>query len=225
MAEQKNMRQHILEIGKVLIAGKGFSAVGLTELLSTAGVPKGSFYHYFKSKEAFGEALLQDYFENYCCRLQEQLFPVASTRNPADAESIRADHLVTDSNGHVVAADGKNMRMRLLDYWQSWMVSDSVPEMQTKCLVGKLSGEVCDLSENMRLVFEAGTHRVIDVLANAIATGIQEGSLSADINPETMATGLYELWLGAILMTKIRHDGSAFAMAMQITAQLLSGVA
>jgi len=40
------------------MAGKGFSVVGLNEVLKSAGVPKGSFYHYFSSKDAFGEALL-----------------------------------------------------------------------------------------------------------------------------------------------------------------------
>ena len=37
---------------------KGYSGVGLTEILTAAGVPKGSFYHYFASKDAFGEAMV-----------------------------------------------------------------------------------------------------------------------------------------------------------------------
>lgn len=49
--------QHILDCGHRLVARKGFIGVGLAELLTTAGVPKGSFYHYFASKEGFGEAL------------------------------------------------------------------------------------------------------------------------------------------------------------------------
>jgi len=58
-------RQQILDTAKGIILGKGFAAVGLNEILSTAGVPKGSFYHYFKSKEQFGDALLEDYFDGY----------------------------------------------------------------------------------------------------------------------------------------------------------------
>ena len=46
-----NTRQHILETGQRIIVGKGFASVGLNEILTTAGVPKGSFYHYFASKE------------------------------------------------------------------------------------------------------------------------------------------------------------------------------
>jgi TetR/AcrR family transcriptional repressor of nem operon len=43
-----NTRQHILETGHRIIAGKGFASVGLNEILKSAGVPKGSFYHYFR---------------------------------------------------------------------------------------------------------------------------------------------------------------------------------
>ncbi len=57
-----DMRQHLIDIAKALMAEKGYTAVGLAELVAAAGVPKGSFYYYFKSKEEFGQALLDDYF-------------------------------------------------------------------------------------------------------------------------------------------------------------------
>jgi len=63
--ETVDVRENILATGQRLMAGKGFSAVGLNEILADAGVPKGSFYHYFGSKDAFGEALLEHYFEAY----------------------------------------------------------------------------------------------------------------------------------------------------------------
>ena len=37
-----NTRQHILETGQRIIVGKGFASVGLNEILTAAGVPKGS---------------------------------------------------------------------------------------------------------------------------------------------------------------------------------------
>ena len=54
-----DVREKILATGQRIIAGKGFSGVGINEILATVGVPKGSFYHYFGSKEAFGEAMLE----------------------------------------------------------------------------------------------------------------------------------------------------------------------
>ncbi len=56
----QDMRQHIIDVARSLMTNKGYTAVGLAEVLSTAGVPKGSFYYYFKSKEEFGQALLEE---------------------------------------------------------------------------------------------------------------------------------------------------------------------
>ena len=53
--DQLTTKDHILDCGERLIASKGFVGVGLSEILTVANVPKGSFYHYFSSKERFGE--------------------------------------------------------------------------------------------------------------------------------------------------------------------------
>ncbi len=45
---------------------RGFTGMGLSELLKTAEVPKGSFYHYFRSKGAFGVALLEHHYTDIC---------------------------------------------------------------------------------------------------------------------------------------------------------------
>ncbi|KAB7898849.1 TetR family transcriptional regulator [Rouxiella sp. S1S-2] len=116
-----------------MLEAKGFTSVGLNELLQTAGVPKGSFYHYFKSKEQYGQALLEDYFHNYVSEL-ELIF----------------------SN---LAISGRD---RLMCYWQNWhdRYSYDITSNQCEaleCLVVKLSAEVADLSEGMRLTLRDGT--------------------------------------------------------------------
>lgn len=63
-------RQHLLDTGHRMMVVKGFTGVGLNEILQAASVPKGSFYHYFNSKEAFGEALLESYFSDYMVQLE-----------------------------------------------------------------------------------------------------------------------------------------------------------
>jgi len=60
-------RQHILDVGYQLVVNQGFTAVGLSQLLKEAGVPKGSFYHYFKSKEQFGQALIEGFRLKMAC--------------------------------------------------------------------------------------------------------------------------------------------------------------
>lgn len=62
-------RRRILETGRSLLLRSGFSGVGLSRILAESGVPKGSFYYYFGSKEAFGAAVLDDYVESYLDRI------------------------------------------------------------------------------------------------------------------------------------------------------------
>jgi AcrR family transcriptional regulator len=59
-------REHILATGEQLCMHRGFTGMGLSELLKTAEVPKGSFYHYFRSKEAFGVACLKTITPDIC---------------------------------------------------------------------------------------------------------------------------------------------------------------
>jgi TetR/AcrR family transcriptional repressor of nem operon len=190
--ETSDVRLGILDAGQRIMGGKGFSAVGLNEILTAAGVPKGSFYHYFGSKDAFGEALLERYFEDYLADLDETL------RRP-----------------------GLTMAQRLMDYWRQWQENQSFLNCQGKCLAVKLGAEVADLSEAMRSALERGTSEITNRLGRAIEAGAAEGSLSIDDDPDDVAQSLYQLWLGASVMTKIVRSIQPFETAMTMTRQIL----
>uniref|UniRef100_UPI001C20C4A5 HTH-type transcriptional repressor NemR,Green fluorescent protein,Green fluorescent protein,HTH-type transcriptional repressor NemR n=1 Tax=Escherichia coli (strain K12) TaxID=83333 RepID=UPI001C20C4A5 len=70
---EHDTREHLLATGEQLSLQRGFTGMGLSELLKTAEVPKGSFYHYFRSKEAFGVAMLERHYAAYHQRLTELL--------------------------------------------------------------------------------------------------------------------------------------------------------
>ena len=186
--DPSNIRQRILDTGEAIIAGRGFSAVGLAEILSAAHVPKGSFYHYFESKEQFGEALLEAYFADYLKRLDGLL-----------------------GNGAVPARD------RLMTYWQRWIEVQSLEPDSRQCLVVKLSAEVSDLSEAMRQVIQKGTDGVLARLAACLAEGVADGSFSSSLDPKATGHALYQLWLGASLLAKVRRDSSPFEVALNTT--------
>jgi TetR/AcrR family transcriptional repressor of nem operon len=187
-----DVRSHILATGQRIMAGKGYSAVGLNEILTTAGVPKGSFYHYFSSKDAYGEAMLERYFEEYLAELDGTL------RQP-----------------------GLTAAQRLMHYWQSWRASQSFEQCQGKCLAVKLGAEVADLSEAMRLVLRRGTEAIVDRLAQVLAEGIEDGSVRVDSDPASVAGSLYQLWLGASVMAKIERSTRPFDTALAATRQML----
>ena len=187
-----DVRTTILDTGQRIMAGKGFSAVGLNEILAKAGVPKGSFYHYFASKEAFGEAILQAYFEDYLANLDE-----------------------------ILSRPGLTMAERLVAYFEYWRETQSFDDCQGKCLAVKLSAEVVDLSEAMRAVLNQGTSDIIRRLTHAIEAGIEEGSLSVANEPEDIGRSLYQLWLGSSVMVKIIRSAEPFETAMRTTKTLL----
>ncbi len=58
---EKSTRDHLIDVGLDLMHRHGFNATGLTEILQAADVPKGSFYHFFGSKEEFAAAALERY--------------------------------------------------------------------------------------------------------------------------------------------------------------------
>lgn len=191
-SETTDVRENIIAVGRRLIGAKGFSAVGLNEILSEAGVPKGSFYHYFGSKDAFGVALLESYFDEYLSDLDQTL-----------------------------AEPGLNMAQRLMNYWRIWRETQSFYDCQGKCLAVKLGAEVADMSEAMRGTLNRGTAGIVSRLTSAIETGVAEGSLSIEGDPKNVAQSLYQLWLGASIMVKIVRNVQPFETAMAATQQML----
>lgn len=191
--QQVDVKQHIIDTARPIILGKGFTGVGLSELLGAAQVPKGSFYHYFKSKELFGEALLNNYFDNYMVRMEGIL---GGTERPASE--------------------------RLMSYWQCWMETQMCDDdAESKCLVVKIACEVADLSEPMRLALDKGTAKIIARLAQCIDEARVEGSLPNSLNASQTAQVLYHQWIGATMLTKIRRDSSALEVSMIMTLKLL----
>ncbi|MTW14390.1 TetR family transcriptional regulator [Pseudoduganella eburnea] len=78
--QYSDVRQGIIDAALPLFMRRGFTGVGLTEILAAAKVPKGSFYHYFGSKEAFGAAVIDDYFQRTLARIDDLLAQGATGR-------------------------------------------------------------------------------------------------------------------------------------------------
>ncbi|SLM01220.1 MULTISPECIES: TetR/AcrR family transcriptional regulator [unclassified Actinoplanes] len=188
----RDTRTQLLLAAERSFARKGYAAVGINEVLSSAGVPKGSFYHYFASKDAFGEAVLARYFEQYLAEMDE-----------------------------ILNAAGRDGASKILAYFASWRESQSLGDCAGKCLAVKLGAEVADMSEPMRLALKAGTTGIVDRLEHAIVGAVADGSAPFTGDARATADALYQLWLGASVMAKVNRSPAALDTATTVTRRLL----
>ena len=194
-AKAESTRGAILAAGEDLILAKGFTGVGLQQILTACGVPKGSFYHYFSSKEGFGVAVLERYVETYLEAVSGLL-----TGGPTGSDTPARD------------------RLRMLgDAWAGHAGEASAD----RCLVVKLAAEVSSFSEPMRLALADGVARLVALMAGVVAEGQEDGSITSPRPAAELAESLYELWLGAALLDRISRDGAPFVSALRTTSLLL----
>ena len=185
-------RKRILDAGRTLVLCNGFSGVGLSRILKESKVPKGSFYYYFASKEAFGTALLAEYVDSYL---------------------ERVDALIAEPGP---AGD------KLDRFWEAWLAHSGSAGIAGECLVVKLGSEVADLSEDMRKTLDKGVDALVDRIAQLLRQGARDGSVRALDDPETAARMLYAKWLGAAVLAKLARSDAPLRMARAETSAQLS---
>ena len=164
-------KERILDAAEGLMLAKSFHSVGLNEILSAVQVPKGSFYHYFASKEQFGVEMLKHYVDGATAYKTKMLLSPVPEADPLQ---------------------------RLLTYLEGTIAKSHEAEGKCPCLVIKLSAEVGDFSEPMRQVLAEGSRQWIGILQQLIQEGIASGSIAARIDPAAMAPVIQDLWTGAM---------------------------
>ena len=195
-SRNNTVRTHLLDTAQRIVGAKGFASVGLNQLLGAAGIPKGSFYYYFASKEAFGKDLLEHYFEKDLLQIETFL-----------------------------SEPGRTARDRLIAYWRFFRANQEHDDPHGKCLAVKLGAEVSDMSEDMRLALKAGTSAIVSRLSRVLEEGVADGSIAISGSPAATAQTLYQLWMGASVISKISQDRAAFFNANATTEQILAGEA
>ncbi len=152
----------------------GFTASGIDRVLKHVGVPKGSFYYYFSSKEAFGKELIASY---------DAFF------------SKKLDAFLLDESYPALE--------RLTRYVNDAQKTMKKYEFRRGCLIGNLGQEVDSLPESYRSilldVFLGWQQRVEACLHLAQ----KNGELSASANCKQLAEFFWVGWEGAVSRAKL----------------------
>jgi len=172
--EHVDTREALLWGGIALLTEQGFVATGIDALLKQVAVPKGSFYHYFPSKEAFGQAVLARYGDYFANKLDRWLLAV-------DVPPLqRLANFVSDAKAGMLKH-----------------------QFRRGCLVGNLGQEVQVLPESFRLQLENilldWQHR----LATCLRLAVDQQQLPPHTDCDALAAFFWIGWEGAILRARL----------------------
>ncbi len=170
----------LLRSGMEILTEKGYSATGIDEILRQVGVPKGSFYHYFNSKEGFGLALIKNYSNFFKHKLDKFL----------------ADQSTAPINRLFGFLDDATQGMARFNFKRG-------------CLIGNLGQEMSALPESFRdelkTVFEEWQFKIETCLDEAKSAG----QISADVDSRQSAYIFWIGWEGAVLRAKLERQPDA----------------
>lgn len=169
-------RQRLTAVGVALLTKKGFGATGLDEVTAKAGLPKGSFYAYFGSKEAFGLVLI-DAYADFFNKMLDRAF-----LNEAYTPLERFDNFIMEARNNMAKYD-----------------------FNRGCLVGNLGIEIYALPGVFRQrlvdIFSGWQDKTETCFLAAQASG----EISPEINCVAKAESFWIGWEGAILRAKLER--------------------
>lgn len=171
-----NVRDQLITASLATLHRKGFNATSVQDITDAAGVPKGSFYNHFASKEALGVEVVRLYSEG-----------AAQLDASVDDPALPALERVRRSFAAKVEA---NVRA----------------EFSCGCLLGNFSTELSAQSEAIRQEVSASYAGWAAWLQTLLTQAQQEGTLAADDDAAELAQALIDAWQGAVLRSKAEQS-------------------
>lgn len=175
--ENADTREALIHSGTAMLTEQGFTAAGIDAILRQVGVPKGSFYYYFDSKEAFGKAIIENYAGFFAHRLDKHLL------NQALPPLDRLLAFVAD------AAQG------MAKY-----------QFHRGCLIGNLGQEVSNLPLNYRQRLIAILNDWERRVEACLELARQQGTLAAHTDCRALAAYFWVGWEGAVMRAKLNGN-------------------
>jgi TetR/AcrR family transcriptional repressor of nem operon len=172
-------RRALVWCGTELLTERGFQVTGIDEVLKRVGVPKGSFYHFFENKHAFGEAVIQNYVDYYA-RKMHRIFD-----NPLRSPLERLQDFVSDAK----------RGMHKYGYRRG-------------CLIGNMGQELASLDDGFREQLEAVLCAWEQRVASCLAEAVYVGELSPACDPMAWSRFFWIGWEGAVLRAKLTRNAA-----------------
>jgi TetR/AcrR family transcriptional repressor of nem operon len=170
---KEDTRTRLIATGAKLVHEKGFNHTGVQEILQVSGVPKGSFYFYFRSKEEFGIAVVDFFSQFIAARMDE--------------------HLQDVSIPHV---------LRLKGFFDAMMEYFRHESCSRGCPIGNLAQELADLNDTFREKLKQALDAMEARLVACLQAALEANELANDIDPDEAAAFMLNSWEGALTRMK-----------------------
>ncbi len=179
--QERNTRATILRAGHDAITEKSYHGVGLKEILDRAGVPKGSFYHNFKSKEDFAAQLVDVSTDDFVQYLRASL---------------------TDK--------GKEPVDRILNFFSEKREYYIANNLVCDCAIAKIAMELCSHSEMVRGAIKYSYDACTAVLAQCIREAQAAGEIGSKKDADMLANLIFCGFQGVNIRVQINKDIQCF---------------
>ena len=174
---KSNAKNDILLSGARLIHEKGYHNTGLQEILSAAGVPKGSFYFHFKSKEDFGLQVV-DIYASFIRHMAQKCL-----------RDVELPPL-----------------LRLEKFLDSYILHFQNMGLRYGCPIGNMMQEMSDLSETFREKIGAVYDELCSLIRECLDDARKTGDLPEDIDTGEAAQFVFDSWEGAVMHMKLARS-------------------
>ncbi len=178
MPQASLKREQILKAGADVMHRQGYNGTGVKDIVAAAGIPKGSFYNYFDSKEAFAAEAVA-FAAAGPLREFEQIL-----QNPAEAPLQRILSLFRGKTEEI-SRQG---------------------EFCAGCFIGNLCQEMADSSQPIAREVDAVLRRHQAALAECLREARRAGELPEAVDVEQLAEFIFNSWEGAIMRMKANHS-------------------
>lgn len=187
IAGKTNVPNQLLDAGRELFSTHGYHATGIQQITDLAGVPKGSFYNHFASKEAFAAAIIDQYAEE----LRQDWTEMMRAAPPEPMAAIR------------YAFAQLIVRHECATCWKG-------------CLIGNFAAEMAEASDLCRQRLAAAMQGWRAALAKLIRNAQEAGDVRSDMDASTLSAVTWDVWEGALLRMKVDQSIAPLRQSMDI---------
>ena len=186
----------VIREGSALIQRRGYHAVGINDILRATGVPKGSVYNFFASKEDFAAAILDAYGAEYAAWMRGLL-----------AEG----------------ADAPPAIERVGRFYGALIDANEADDFNRGCLVAKLSNELARESDRLAEVCERNFQLLIGGLTEVLAQAQTDGDARADFTAAQLAEYCHAGFYGQFPRANATRSRLGMDTWWSMTARFLRG--